>query len=116
MQADLLEQLGRPEQAARSLDKAVLIWPYDIDLHLRLAELHSQVSFFEGAVRERSAVVALNPTDMAEALYLLAVAHQDAGDRMSARRAILQALDLAPNYEEALELLLEIRAARQAGR
>ena len=112
MQADLLEQLGRPEQAARSLDKAVLIWPYDIDLHLRLAELHSQVSFFEGAVRERSAVVALNPTDMAEALYLLAVAHQDAGDRMSARRAILQALDLAPNYEEALELLLEIRAGR----
>jgi tetratricopeptide (TPR) repeat protein len=114
MQADVLEELSRPEQAARALDKAVLIWPYDIDLHLRLAELHSQVGFFEGAVRERAAVVALKPTDMAEAHYRLAVAHQDAGDRALARRAVLKALDLAPNYEEALELLLEIRARTSA--
>ena len=116
MQADVLEELGRPEQAARALDKAVLIWPYDIDLHLRLAELHSQVGFFEGAVRERSAVVALKPTDMAEAHYRLAIAHQDAGDRALARRAVLKALDLAPNYEDALELLLEIRARTSTAR
>ena len=116
LQADVLEELGRPEEAARALDKAALIWPYDIDLHLRLAELHSQVRFFEGAVREREAVVALKPTDMANALYLLAVAHRDAGDLVSARRAVLQALDVAPNYEEALELLLEIRARTRAAR
>ena len=114
LQADVLEELGRPEEAAHALDRAALVWPYDIDLHLRLAELHSQVRFFEGAVREREAVVALKPTDMAEALYLLAVAHRDAGDRVSARRAVLQALDAAPNYEEALELLLDIRARTRA--
>ena len=114
LQADVLEELGRPEEAARALDRAALVWPYDIDLHLRLAELHSQVRFFEGAVREREAVVTLKPTDMAEALYLLAVAHRDAGDTVSARRAVLQALDAAPNYEEALELLLDIRARTRA--
>ena len=112
LQADILEELGRPEEAARALDKAALVWPYEIDLHLRLAELHSQVGFFSGAVRERAAVVALAPTDMAEALYLLAVANRDAGDTVSARRAVLRALEVAPNYEMALELLLELRAGR----
>ncbi len=110
MQADLLVELGRPEEAALALDKAVLVWPYDTALHLQLAELNSEVGFFDGAVRERAAVVALAPTDMAEAHYLLAVAYRDADDRVNARRSLLRALDLAPNYEEALELLLELRA------
>ncbi len=109
MQADLLVELGRPEEAALALDKAVLVWPYDTALHLQLAELNSEVGFFDGAVRERAAVVALAPTDMAEAHYLLAVAYRDADDRVNARRSLLRALDLAPNYEEALELLLELR-------
>jgi tetratricopeptide (TPR) repeat protein len=112
LQADILEELGRPEEATRALDKAALVWPYEIDLHLRLAELHSEVGFLSGAVRERAAVVALGPTDMAEALYLLAVANRDAGDLVSARRAVLRALDVAPNYEMALELLLELRERR----
>ncbi len=110
MQADLLVELGRPEEAALALDKAVLVWPYDTALHLQLAELNSEVGFFDGAVRERAAVVALAPTDMAEAHYLLAVAYRDADDPVNARRSLLRALDLAPNYEEALELLLELRA------
>jgi len=110
MQADLLVELGRPEAAALALDKAVLVWPYDTALHLQLAELNTEVGFFDGAVRERAAVVALAPTDMAEAHYLLAVAYRDADDRVNARRSLLRALDLAPNYEEALELLLELRA------
>jgi tetratricopeptide (TPR) repeat protein len=110
MQADLLVELGRSEEAALALDKAVLVWPYDTALHLQLAELNSEVGFFDGAVRERAAVVALAPTDMAEAHYLLAVAYRDADDRVNARRSLLRALDLAPNYEEALELLLELRA------
>jgi Flp pilus assembly protein TadD len=110
MQADLLVELGRSEEAALALDKAVLVWPYDTALHLQLAELNSEVGFFDGAVRERAAVVALAPTDMAEAHYLLAVAYRDADDRVNARRSLLRALDLAPNYEEALELLLELQA------
>jgi tetratricopeptide (TPR) repeat protein len=110
LHAQALEELGRPEEAAAALDRAVLVWPYDLDLHDRLAELHTETRNFPGAVRERSAVVALKPTDMADALYMLAVAHKDADDRTSARRSVLRALEVAPNFEAALELLLELRS------
>ncbi len=53
--------------------------------------------------------MALQPTDQAEAYYLLARAEANAGDTTSARRSVLRALDVAPNYDEALELLLELR-------
>lgn len=108
-QAEILEQLGRPEESARVLDEAVLIWPYEMQLHQRLATLHAELGEYESAVRERGAVVALHPADMAEALYLLAVAQRDAGDVRAARRSVVGALDIAPNYEAALELLLELR-------
>jgi hypothetical protein len=37
------------------------------------------------------------------------VAQRDAGDVTSARHTVLQALEIAPNYSDALELLLELR-------
>ncbi|HIC13689.1 MAG TPA: tetratricopeptide repeat protein, partial [Gemmatimonadetes bacterium] len=110
MHADLLEQLDRPEEAADALDKAAHVWPYEIELHQRLATLHAEVGNYLDALRERAAVVALNPTDKAQALYLLAVAYQEAGDLTGARRAVLQALDIAPNFDDALELLLVLRS------
>jgi len=88
----------------------VLVWPYDLQLHQQLADLNARVGDQEGAVRERAAVVALGPPDRAEALYLLAVAQRDAGDPTGARRSVLRALEIAPNYARALELLLELRA------
>jgi len=110
LQADLLEELGRPAEAADVLGKAVLVWPYEIALHRRLADLRAAVGAFGGAAQERAAVVALKPTDMAEAYYQLALAHKDAGDPAAARRAVLRALSIAPNYDAALELLLLLRA------
>jgi tetratricopeptide (TPR) repeat protein len=115
MQAEILEELGRPTEGAAALDKAVLIWPYELEVHQRLAVLHGQVGNLEGAVRERGAVVALDPVDRAEAYYLLAVAQQAAGDRSGARRSVMGALDIAPNYEEALELLLALRGSTRDG-
>jgi tetratricopeptide (TPR) repeat protein len=110
-EADILEELDRPAEAAAALDKAVQVWPYEIELHERLAGLMSSLGNHAAAVRERSAVVALAPTDRAAALYELAVAQRDAGDTASARRSVLRALEIAPNFESALELLLELRAS-----
>ncbi len=110
MHADVLEQLDRPKEAADALDKAVLVWPYEIELHQRLATLHAEVGNYPLASRERAAVVALNPTDKAQALYALAIAYQEAGDLTSARSAVLQALEIAPNFDAALELLLILRS------
>jgi len=107
--AEILEELERPVESAAALDKAVQIWPYEIEVHQRLADLHEGLGNAAGAVLERGAVVALDPVDRAEALYQLAVAQQSAGDTRGARRSVMGALDIAPNYEEALELLLALR-------
>jgi tetratricopeptide (TPR) repeat protein len=115
MQADVLEQLHRPAESAAALDKAVQVWPYDIPLHQRLATLDASLGRHDKAVLEREAVVALNPPDKAEALYQLAVAQRDSGDATSARRSVLRALEIAPNYDDALELLLDLRSAAGAG-
>ena len=114
-EADLLEQLGRTEESAAALNKAVLIWPYEMEIHERLANLNASVGNHAEAMRERAAVVALDPVDRADALYRLAVAQRDAGDADAARRSVLRALEIAPNYGQALELLLELRAGPGGG-
>jgi tetratricopeptide (TPR) repeat protein len=111
LQAEILSELDRPAESAAALDKAVQIWPYEIDLHVELASLQAALGDAQSEVRERAAVVALDPVDRAEALYLLATAQHGAGDLINARRSVMGALSIAPNYDEALELLLLIRSA-----
>jgi Flp pilus assembly protein TadD len=91
------------------------ISPVDPKLHLTLATLASRVGDRRLAVRERAAVVALAPVDEAEARYQLALAHFEAGDVANARREVLRALEVAPNFERAQELLLRLRAGSGAG-
>lgn len=109
LEARLLEESGRPTQAAAALAAAVYVYPYEAELHRRLAELASASGDRALAVRARASVVALGPVDRADALYRLALAQRDAGDRAAARASVLRALELAPNFESALELLLELR-------
>jgi Tfp pilus assembly protein PilF len=78
-------------------------------LHTRLAGLYTKLANKPKVVRERRALVALDPVDRAEALYQLALAYFEAGDRASARREVLRALEEAPNFEKAQELLLRLR-------
>src|SRR5690606_14929423 len=95
--------------AAETLTRAVYIHPYDPDLYRQLAAHHEAAANAAGVVHAREALVALGPTDRAEALYQLAVALHRAGDHAAARRTVLQALEIAPNYEAAQMLLLEVR-------
>jgi tetratricopeptide (TPR) repeat protein len=91
------------------------ISPYDPAQHVRLASLYARTGNKRGAVRERQAVVALNPVDRAEALYQLALAYYEAGDGQSARREVLRALEDAPNFEKAQELLLRLQRGNRSG-
>ncbi len=109
--AELLRELDRPVEAVKALQEAALIWPYEIVLHRDLADYLRDLGDHAAEVLERRAVVALEPTDQAEAYFLLARAEHDAGDDDAARRSVIRALSIAPNYDEALELLLEIRGA-----
>jgi len=108
-EAELWVELGNPVAAARALEKVVEIVPFDMGPHQALAELYEEMEEPQGAVLERRAILALDPTDRAEAHYRLAVALAEAGDRAGARSQVLRALEIAPSYEAALELLLALR-------
>ncbi len=114
--AEIEERLGDPAAAAAALDRLLYVYPYDMALHARLADLYAELEIWARAVKERRAVLALDPVDRAEALYLLARAYVEAGDLDNARRTVLEALELAPLFERAQELLLEIRGVSLGGR
>ena len=113
--ATAMLELGDRAGALAALDRAVWINPFDQDAHTRLAELAAEVGNRQIAIRERRALLALDPTDRVEAQYQLALAYADAGDMVSARREVLRALEQAPNYSKAQDLLLRIRASRPPG-
>ena len=107
--AELRTELGDAAGAAEAMDAAVLIYPYEVELHDRLAEAHEARGDATGAVRERRAIVALEPADLAGAYYNLSLAYVSAGDPAQARRSLLRALEIAPNFDAGLELLLDLR-------
>ena len=109
--AEMMEQLGDRAGAAAALERAIWISPYDPAVHTRLAVHLAATGNHKKAVRERRAVVALDPVDRAEARYQLARALADAGDRAAARREVLMALEEAPSFEQAQSLLLELQRA-----
>src|SRR5205085_4470782 len=107
--ASLQEELGRPREAAATLDAINDIYPVnDEDLHRRLGALWLKQENYAGAVREYAAVVALHPLDKAGALYDLAQAYFAAQQLDKAEETVLGALEAAPGFRPAQQLLLKI--------
>ena len=86
-----------------------------MDLHAKLAQVATRAGDHRTALRERRAIMALNPPDPIDARYELARALAAAGDVASARRELLAVLEQAPSFEKGQALLLELRAAQQKG-
>jgi tetratricopeptide (TPR) repeat protein len=108
-------QGGDVRGAATALERLAWIDPLNPEVHTRLAEVAERLADWPLLVRERRAILALGAPDQAEARYQLARALARAGDIPGARREVLQLLELAPGFEKAQELLLELRAATPAG-
>jgi Tfp pilus assembly protein PilF len=110
--ASLQEEMGRARDAAATLDAINEIYPTnDEDLHRRLGALWLKLENYPGAVREYAAVVALHPLDKAGALYDLAQAYFAAHQLDQAEATVLGALEAAPGYRPAQQLLLKIEDA-----
>jgi len=109
--ATLQEDLGRAREAAATLDAINEIYPMDDELHRRLGTLWLKQENFGGAVREFGAVVALHPIDKAGALYDLARAYFAARQLDKAEQTVLAALEAAPGFRPAQQLLLSIEEA-----
>ena len=106
--AKLLEARGDLAGAGDAFERAMFINPFDIATHEHMAELFKRAGDKARVVRERRAIVGLNPVDRAGAYYRLAVAQDEAGNQKAARDAVLRALEDAPNFQLAQELLLKL--------
>jgi hypothetical protein len=111
MEVQLREKIGDTLGTRAPLERLLWISPYDVELHEKLAELASRTGDHRTALRERRAILALNPPDPIDARYQLARALAASGDVAAARRELLSVLEQAPSFEKGQALLLELRAA-----
>ncbi|MDT8368829.1 MAG: tetratricopeptide repeat protein [Longimicrobiales bacterium] len=108
-EAELRREMGDLEGERDALRRATEVYPFQRDLQLRRAEVAERLDDPVEWVRARRAVLALDPVDRAEAHFEFARALLAAGELDEARTQVLRALEIAPRYEAALELLLELR-------
>ena len=106
--AELLQERGDMAGAAKALEGAMYVRPMDLLGHTKLGSLLLDLKQYSGAAREYETLLALKTPDRATAYYLLAQAYLGDGKRTEARRAVLNSLDIAPSYEPAQKLLVEI--------
>jgi tetratricopeptide (TPR) repeat protein len=106
--ASLQQEAGQNQKAAATLERLNYIYPEDEDLHRRLGDLLLAQNQVPGAIREYQAVLAMKPLDQASAHYELAKALRVAHRTEDAREQVLEALEAAPGFKPAQQLLLEL--------
>jgi tetratricopeptide (TPR) repeat protein len=111
--AALEEELGKPADAAATLDRLNYIFPVDEELHRHLGDLWFAQNNFKGAIREYAAVVAMQPLDKAFAQYNLARAYFAAGQKDMAEEHLLASLEAAPSFRPAQKLLLQLKDSNE---
>jgi len=108
--ATMLRQAGVEDAATLGpiYQRIAAIDPFDGDAHAMLGRFALQRNDADAAAREFRSVIALGPVDRAAAYTDLAESDFKAGKRADAKKHILAALEIAPNYERAQDLLLKI--------
>lgn len=105
--AGLYARAGRRGDALRILGRAVMIDPFDGEIRKMRGGVYERDGRADLAVPEYEAALALETTDRVQAQYDLARAYLAAGRKADARRAALKALEIAPGFEAAQEVLLQ---------
>ena len=106
---ELVEESGDKAGAAKALEGAMYVRPMDLKGHSKLGTLSLELKQYSNAAREYETMLALKTPDRATTYYLLAQAYLGDGKRTEARKAVLNSLDIAPSYEPAQKLLVEIQ-------
>ncbi|MGA9770887.1 MAG: tetratricopeptide repeat protein [Blastocatellia bacterium] len=107
--ARLRLEMGDRAGALEVLKTTFYIQPFDPSLHKLAGDVYLEQGNAAEAVREFRVLIALAPADISTAHYDLARALDAAGDRAEARREVLRALEIAPGFDKAQELLLKLR-------
>ena len=99
---------GDVEEAVAVLEDVLLVAPLGQEVHAELGDRLLEIGRAEDALTEYQTFAALEPHDQANVNYRLAKAYQALGDEARAREHLLYALEIAPHYREAQQMLLEI--------
>jgi cellulose synthase operon protein C len=106
--AGLRLKQGDQPRALEALRLSFYVNPFDTATHARAGELLLAQGDAARALGEFQAALALRPPNQAEANYNVARALYALGRTPDAKRAVLRALEDAPSYEKAQDLLLKI--------
>ncbi|MBI3895920.1 MAG: tetratricopeptide repeat protein [Acidobacteria bacterium] len=111
--AKLLKEAGHLDEAIQTLEQALYISVFDVEIHQWLGEWSLENSDPQDAIREFQVLLALDPPDKAEAHYRLATAYRAVSDGEKARQQVLAALEIAPGFRPAQKLLLELSSDKK---
>jgi tetratricopeptide (TPR) repeat protein len=106
--ARLRAKLGDRAGALEALRLSFYVSPFDYATHKEAGELSLDEKEYAQALTEFRVALALDPPNVAEANYNLATTYHLLGKQPEAKHAVLRALEAAPSYEKAQELLLRI--------
>jgi tetratricopeptide (TPR) repeat protein len=106
--ASLLSPQTDPGRAQDAYQRVVAIDPFDAGAQSALGHLLLGRKDAQGALQAFRSALAAGPTDRAAAHADLAEAYLMAGQPADARRQALAALEIAPSFERAQDLLLQI--------
>ena len=106
--ARIRASLGERQKALDALRASFFISPFDYKLHTQAGELSVDLKDYAQALTEFQVSLALQPPNIAEANFNVATAYYALGRQPEAKRSVLRALEAAPRYEKAQELLLKI--------
>ena len=108
--ADLLRQSGveDPARLTPVYQRIAAIDPFDPEAHAMLGRYALARNEADVASREFRAVLALGPVDKAAAYTDLGESYFKGGKRADAKKQVMLALEIAPGYERAQDLLLKL--------
>jgi tetratricopeptide (TPR) repeat protein len=106
--ARLRQAKGDRERGLEALRTSFYVSPFDYLAHTRAGELSGALQNHVQALEEYQVALALQPPNIAEANYNVASALHLLGRKAEAKKSVLRALEAAPRYEKAQELLLKI--------
>jgi tetratricopeptide (TPR) repeat protein len=104
----LVEPLGDAARTEAAYRKVIDVDPFDAKAQAALGRLALKRKDTATAVRAFRSALATNPADRASAHTDLAEALMSAGQLKEAKSETLNALEIAPSYDRALDLLLKI--------
>ncbi len=109
----LARRLGDQEALVLAYDRIVTLDPFDSAAHSAYGQLAWVRRDMPLAAREFRAAIDAGPVDPVPAQCDLADVLLASGDRAGAKKAVIAALETAPTYERAQQILLRIVEAKQ---